>query len=298
MNFKQFIPPIFIIIYKKIIKLGKKKYQIGDFEIEIPPGYGLPDIQHDHKLYDRFLPILVKFISSNKLIIDIGANIGDTAVSIVQYCENPIICCEPSSVFFPYLERNINQLPNIMSNRITVFNKFVGTGLLTGELDHTSWGTASTRITNGSKLNSYSSLDTLIEESSNVILVKVDTDGFDFDIIKSAEKILSNSEPILYWENQILEEFQLDGYNDLYNILAKHKYNHVFIFDNYGNLITQESNFETLRNLNSYVYSMDKYNCTRSIYYTDILATTDKNYLVVKNAIDEYKMNLINNKDY
>jgi len=64
---------------------------------------------------------------------------------------------------------------------------------------------------------------------------------------------------------------------------------YIYLFDNFGNLILEESDFETLRNINSYVYSMEKHGCTRTFYYTDILAATEKNYLIVKDAINEYK---------
>lgn len=294
MNIKQFIPPICILTYRKLMTRNETKYKIGKYEIEIPPNYGLPGIQKNNKLYDRFLPVLAKYLSSKKLIIDIGANIGDTAISILQTCENPIICIEASDIFFPYLIKNINLLPDFDLNRITTINKFVGTGLLSGDLDHSTWGTASVQITNNPQINTHTPLDILVEDNSNVVLIKVDTDGFDFDVIKSAEKIISHSKPILYWENQISEDFQLNGFNELYNMLIKYEYRHIFIFDNFGNLITEENNFETLRNINSYVYSIDKHNCTRSIYYTDILATTEQHYLTTKAAIKEFKTDWIN----
>ncbi len=137
-------------------------------------------------------------------------------------------------------------------------------------------------------------MDTIIEDSFDVILLKVDTDGFDFDVITSAKKILSDSEPILFWENEISEDFQNKGSNELYRMLTIRGYKHIYIFDNFGNLISEESDFETLKHINSYVYSMDKYGCTRSFHYTNILATTEKNYLTVKNAINEYKIQWIN----
>ena len=129
---------------------GMEEYRMdvpnGKYEIEIPPNYGLPNIQKNNKLYDRFLPILAKYLSSEKLIIDIGANIGDTTIARLQNCDNPIICIEPSNIFFPYLERNIKSLSSIDYNRSITSNKFVGTGLFSGELVHSSWGTAQSQI--------------------------------------------------------------------------------------------------------------------------------------------------------
>lgn len=297
MNIRQFIPPILVVIYRKLTAKQKGKYKIGKYEIEIPPNYALPNYQKHIKLYDRFLPVLAKHLSSHKLIIDVGANIGDTAIAILQQCENPIICIEPSEVFFPYLEENIKNLTPTDLKRMKTINKFVGTGLLSGELNHSFWGTATVNVVEDHNEITHIGLDILIADSSDVILLKVDTDGFDFDVIKSAKKILADSEPILFWENQMSEDFQCNGFKELYALLTKQGYKYIYIFDNFGNLITEEADFKTLENINAYIYSMDKYGCTRSFNYTDILAATEKNYLIVKGAINEYKLNWITNNN-
>lgn len=291
---KQLIPSIFIVIYRKLTGTPEGKYQIGKYTINMPADFALPNSQKKYKLYDRFLPVLAKQLTSNKLIIDVGANIGDTAIAILQHCDNPIICIEPSDVFFSYLGRNLKKLALKDFNRVVTFKKLVGTGLLSGQLNHTVAGSAAIKISKRLDSVTHIALDKLIKDTSNVLLLKVDTDGFDFDVIKSAEKILADSEPILFWENAIFEDYQCMGFNELYSLLTKEKYKYIYIFDNFGNLITEESDFTTLRNLNSYVYSMEKCGCTRTFYYTDILAATEKNYLAVKNAINEYKTEWIN----
>lgn len=63
----------------------------------------------------------------------------------------------------------------------------------------------------------------------------MDTDGYDFDVLKSSENILIKSEPILFWENQMFEDFQIQGFNDLYKLLQKSDIN-IFMF-----LITSET---------------------------------------------------------
>ena len=273
-------------IIKKITK-HKTTYKIGQHEILIPKGHALPIYQKKYKLYDRFLPILCKKISSNKIIIDVGANIGDTTIAITQECENPIFFFYLSSLYFPYLEKNILHYTD--KNKIKIFKNFIGTGLYSGELNHTLNGTASVNISKKTTSSMPIRLDKIIEDHSEIILIKVDVDGFDYDVLNSAEKILKESQPILYWENDINEDFQVSGFKDLYLQLSKIGYNHIFIFDNFGNFITEESNFETLTKLNSYVYSMAKNSQNRTIYYTDILATTDQNYSVAKESIEEYK---------
>ncbi len=298
MTIKKFIPPIFLDVFRKLTTTNSDNksgmYQIGNYQIETPPNFALPVYQKTHKLYDRFLPVLAKHINHNKLIIDIGANIGDTTIAMLQQCNNNIICIEPSDLFFPYLERNLKKLKPKDFNRVKIIKQLVGTGVLSGELDHTFVGTATLKVNGNQKSHTHIPLDQLIEDHSGVVLIKVDTDGFDFDVIKSAEKILLDSEPILYWENLILENFQKDGYEELYASLTQKGYKYIYIFDNFGNLITEEFNFETLKNINSYLDSMVKHGQTKSMDYTDILAATEKNSLTVRNVISEYKKEWIN----
>ena len=263
----------------------------------MPPNFALPKFQNSFRLYDRFLPVLAKNIDSenrNKLIIDVGANIGDTVVAMLQNSANPFVCIEPSDYFFSFLEKNLKNISESDSSRVKTIKELVGTGLISGTLDHNDRRTASLKVSDNPNVITHIPLDNLIDDKSNVILLKVDTDGFDYDVIKSGEGILSNSEPILFWENEITEDFQYEGFIELYKLLDSKGYKYVYIFDNYGNLITDFISFETLKNINSYMTSMRKYNCTRTFYYTDILATTEKNLSIVKNAINEYRKDWIN----
>lgn len=288
-------------MFKLINKIKGKidediKYSIGKYQLNIPNNHPLPQYQKSNRLYDRFLPVLVKYLNSDKIIIDVGANVGDTTIAMIQNCKNLIYSIEPSESFYPYLEINIKRLISSDKVRVKCINKFIGTGDFNGNLLH-SKGTASVTTTRNSNVINYKTLDSIIEENKDVELIKVDTDGYDFDVLKSSENILLKSEPILYWENQMFEDFQIQGFNDLYEFLQKIGYKYVYIFDNFGNLIIEESDFETLKQINSYVLSMDKNQSTRTFFYTDILASTERNYSTAKKAILEYKKNWLTEKN-
>jgi len=275
-------------------KFFKSKYKIGNISLIIPPNYALPRYQQKFKLYDRFLPFLVKHLKSNGIIIDVGANIGDTTLALIQNCENPIYAIEPSSYFYSFLEKNINSLDFTSRNRIRLFKKLIGSGTINGSLNHTKKGTASINPENLNNISEFISLDSLIEPSTEVNLLKVDTDGFDFDVLLSAKEIIIRDRPILFWENEIIDDFQISGFKQLYQFLAENGYNNVCIFDNFGNIITIENDFKTLENINQYLFSMKKCNCTRTFYYVDVLAFTEKESQVFK-PIQEYKEDNIKN---
>jgi FkbM family methyltransferase len=293
MKLKKYLPPVIFEIYKHYSAKSVRNYKVGDYLLDCPENYGNIDFVSKFKLYDRFLPVLVKFISSEKVIVDVGANIGDTTISIVGRCDNPIVSIEPSDFFYSFLLKNISKLDVNQRSRIKIVKNLVGSGTFGGELHHEDWGTASVKFVSEGDVSQHIPLDKLIDDMTNVALIKVDTDGFDFDVINSAKKILTASQPILYWENQINEDFQKDGYSALYRVLESMGYKYIYIFDNYGNLITVESDFQTLENINSYIFSMEVHECTRTIYYTDILACTELYSTQVEMAIDEYRRNCI-----
>ncbi|MFD2834229.1 FkbM family methyltransferase [Gramella sp. AN32] len=268
-------------------------YQIGSYELRLPHNHPLPGFQKNHRLYDRFLPILVKYLNPEGIIVDVGANIGDTTIAILQNCKNSIFAIEPSAIFFPYLEKNVNKLPLSEKKRISCFKKFIGTGNIKGEFSH---GNGTARIKekiNSSSIN-FTSLAEIVNNQSSIELIKVDTDGYDYDVLISSEEILKQSEPIIFWENQMFEDFQAKGFAELYDRLWDIGYKYIFIFDNFGNLLLELSDFETLKKINSYVSTMDMGDSTRTFFYTDILATTEKNFSKTQLAITNFKKDWIN----
>lgn len=283
-------------MFKYIInKFFDSKFKIGNYTITVPPNYALPRYQEKFKLYDRFLPILVKHIDSTGSIIDVGANIGDTTIALVQNCNNTFFSIEPSSFFFQYLEKNIDLLDKSTKNRIKLLKKLIGTGNINGVLDHTSKGTASINISTVTSNNEFIKLDDLIVNQLKIDLLKVDTDGFDFDVILSAKNLIQNSHPIIFWENEIIDTMQIDGFQKLYKFLIEKGYTNIIIFDNYGNIISEDNDFQTLTNINSYLLSMRKYNCTRTFYYVDVLAWTEKDNKTIENTKNNYNRLIIEN---
>ncbi len=273
-------------------RINNKKIQIDNKSLTVPLNHPLDSFMNQYKLYDRFLPILVSHLPKEGKIIDIGANVGDTLYATIDRCSNNIICVEAADDFYELLEININALNEGQRERVSALKRMVGTGRFTGTLEQTHGGTASLKVDEKTTQN-YFSLDFLIDDKSAVNLIKVDTDGFDFDVIESAKQICKESKPILFWENEISEDFQLNGFEQMYYNLLELGYDTLYIFDNFGNIIFENSNFETLKQLNTYIYSMKKYDCTRTIFYTDVLAVSDKHKGLVTNAIEDYKRSCI-----
>src|SRR5690349_14806837 len=106
--------------------------QIGKFMMELPEGHRLAEMYAQYPTYD-FLPwkIIRAVLGSNGLtdstLVDIGANIGDTAAHFRNFSGGKIICVEPEPKFFYVLTRNSVNFGNVeLINKLVCPSDLVG----------------------------------------------------------------------------------------------------------------------------------------------------------------------------
>lgn len=269
-----------------------KQYKLGEHTIVLGREHLLPFYQSQYPLYDRFLPILCKHLDhADKWIIDVGANVGDTAVAIAQTCTNPILCVEGESKFFDLLRQNVDALFGAREQPVRCVNKLVGTGRFCGHL--ATDGTTAKLAQDGSAQQRAITLDELVREAGlsaySIGLVKVDTDGYDGDVILSGASILAGSRPMLFWENYFSTADQLKGLFELYEHLESSGYSHFWIFDNFGNLMIEECRVAHVRDMSAYLASQEFNGCTRTIHYVDVMAAPDDKIALARRAVADFR---------
>ena len=82
---------------------------VGSYELVIPSGHHLRQFIRDQPLRHTNVGITaaeyaVKYPQS--VIVDIGANIGDTGAVIASNCTNDLVLVEPSDYYFKFLSIN------------------------------------------------------------------------------------------------------------------------------------------------------------------------------------------------
>ena len=258
------------------------------FTISLPADHLLLRHQSKHPNYDRFLPHLAGHLDDFDLVIDVGANVGDTLAAM--YDANPrlrYVCVEPDMDFYSLLSDNIATI-RAAGNPIEVetYQSLVGQAVSYASL-HGGGGTK--HQVPGVGMASVS-LDSLIREDDHaaVRLLKTDVDGYDFDVLDSAETLISNSKPLIYFECQYETEDQLCGFLNTLENLESAGYTHWSIFDNFGSFVMQTSDRRHLIQLMQYVWAQSTGRSTRTIYYFDVLAAQDEERQFVESVLKTY----------
>ena len=246
--FRKFNKSLFYLKYnfKRQLRIFFKIDQIiyiDNKKIILPPGHLLSLYESVHPKYDRFLPTVIGKIKENEVIIDIGANIGDTLFRLLNINTRPYYyCIEADNFFFEYLQKNKKSLDVNIQNKIILIKTLVG-DQLKGNLSETTTGTKSL-IESDLGIKSKKLDDIIMEyKIKNIKLIKVDVDGFDYNILFSAINELKNNKPDIFFEYMPLDESGKKNYLRLIEKLNEIGYSNWTMLDNYGSIIFENKGY-------------------------------------------------------
>ena len=246
--FRKFNKFLFYLIYnfKRQLRIFFKINQIiyiDNKKIILPPGHLLSLYESVYPKYDKFLPTVIGKIKENEAIIDIGANIGDTLFRLLNINTRPYYyCIEADNFFYTYLQKNKKSLDANIQNKIILIKSLVGDQLI-GNLSETTTGTKSL-IESDSDIKSKKLDDIIIEyKIKNIKLIKVDVDGFDYNILFSAINELKNNKPDIFFEYMPLDESGKKNYLRLIEKLNEIGYSNWTMLDNYGTIIFENKGY-------------------------------------------------------
>ena len=211
-----------------VISRNGIKYRI-DLEEGVDLGIFL-GVKNEKKLFN-----IKKYINQKQKfnIVDIGSNIGSVTLPLANtFKKSQVYSIEPTVYAFEKLKENINLNPDI-KKRIKTFNYFISKKKSKIKFVHSSWKLNRSDKKHGvhrgilkKTFNKSISLDDLLKKNKIPIkLIKIDVDGYELDVLKSAEKTLKKIKPIIYFElaPYLYKEI---GYkfDDLLNYLKKLNY--------------------------------------------------------------------------
>lgn len=269
----------------------KQKFTIGNITILLTPDHKLRYYTKIYPEFDKFLITLAKFLPSENVVIDVGANIGDTLAMMIGSNPNlEFICIDGDPLYFEYLTKNVKKIrANLPAAKIECINSIIGNtsekiSLIRGK------GTAY-QIENSFSSKNKRTLDSILSNhlASPIALLKIDTDGFDYDVIRSALKTIQKQKPLIYFELQHSNSSQIREYQSVIQELFAFGYLNFAIFDNFGGYLFTTSSINNIFELMTYVQRQYISATNRTIYHFDILAYEMSDQKLIEQVLSEYQ---------
>lgn len=248
------------------------QYTTYNRTLTMPLSHDLPFYKSIYKYYDTLLPRVSKYLrkeEKNIRYIDIGANIGDTLASV--YSSDPkdfYLAVEPNSNYFRYLTKNFGFEKNVLLKKVLCTSQKSKDYKIVEKN-----GTAQVIKEHSQKsveIETYT-LDELVKLyciDKKINLIKVDTDGYDLEIIKSGLKSIKTYQPFLLFECDRFSniEYEKDVEN-VWALLSNCGYKNILVYDNTGYLLGVFPTNEFF-----FIKELLQYQQERKTFYYDMLA--------------------------
>lgn len=197
-------------------------------------------------VWDEPLRDMVARLPRNELVCDIGANLGASLFTMCRARHDiRFMCFEASPRYISYLLENVRS--NCLEGRVEVVHSLIGP-------DATRW-TLSSDVTTGSVARENglrarllsteemesTSLDSWFASRPPPALLKVDTDGFELQVLSSGSRMLRGRRPTLFIEfcPSLLAEVG-DSAQELLAFLLDHGYTTATLYSPTGVSLQQE----------------------------------------------------------
>lgn len=247
--------------------------RVGQYAIQIPSLSPLADLylsNPDNASQLGRLTSLARKKFPNLAVIDIGANVGDTACIIKTAEDVPLLCIEGDDYIFIFLQKNIAQFKNTAAHKFFLGEK---TGVITAQLEKAGWNTTiKPGETPSARQMSITSLDDFILAQAgvdNYKLLKIDTEGFDCSIIRGAKRFIQRVSPVITFEynRENMDAIKEPGIDTLF-MLADLGYSDIAFHDPQGRFFCAATLNDRglIRDLHDYADG----NPGRGFYYYDV----------------------------
>jgi len=264
-------------IIGKIAHLCAKVYDpvitknIGQKHLLMHLSHQLPYSIAANPYYDSVLPRICSFLKEKQgylTMIDIGANIGDTVSLITDNTPGEFLLIEPSEKFFPLLLKNTSKIANTHCEKVIIDDTMGG---FTSQLITYSGTAHISAKKNNIQNQNKTTVDDLVKKYPMFLrsnMIKVDSDGYDYKVLRSAARLIDSVKPALFFE---LSPLHLSYYGEepfsIFDFLSAKGYEKVLFYDNMGYPLIFINTHDV-----DYIRQILNYSCIKGNIYFDILA--------------------------
>lgn len=216
------------------------KYDFSNVTLLLPFSHQLPFILKNYPYYSSNLARIAKYVKQkydNLHLIDVGANVGDTAALLRGEVFFPILCIEGDEQFLAALKKNVE-----LFAEVDISASFLGenTATIPATVDKKA-GTARLQETTSDAMLAVKTLPDVLKEHprfANAKMLKIDTDGFDCKIIRGAIEYVQQTKPVIFFEyDPFFMAQQGDDGLSIFKLLSEAGYQKLIIYDNFGDLL-------------------------------------------------------------
>ena len=203
-------------IFKNIFRITLRKilfYKANKFLKQNEPVFGglfdyisfeiILDEYYEKSELDKLLEWISRYEENtgrfyfNK-VIDVGANIGNHSRYFAKYFKN-VIAIEAHPLTFKILEVNTAEFDNITLINLGVCDQ--ESIMYMDKLGSNIGGIKLDKLKKNYTVKC-NTLDNILKDESDIGLIKIDVEGFEYEVVRGAKSLLKNNSPIICFEQQ------------------------------------------------------------------------------------------------
>lgn len=172
-------------------------------QMVLPRRHVLPLMATDTTVYGRNLVALARSLgrAGNLCVLDVGANVGDSTLQILDATPAHVVCVEPDPEWLRYLHLNVDGRDDVSIEPSILLGPGVEANVT---IVHEDDGSSRLERTDDDAAHLAAiTTDELVErhpQLRNVRLVKTDTDGYDVMLVPALAQSLRGSYPVIFFE--------------------------------------------------------------------------------------------------
>lgn len=154
------------------------------------------------KFEAKELKLCANFIKSNSNVVDIGANIGIHSIFFAKIAKNgKVISIEPNIEIYPTLLKNISKYQNIIPCNVAIDSNFnITEFFIASDNAYSSLKDTKRKKIISKKLVITLPFDVIAKTVYKIDFIKIDVEGFEYNVLTSMENLLKKDKPTLFVE--------------------------------------------------------------------------------------------------
>jgi len=218
MFIKKPLSQIYLKRYVNNLKSKDKRYvrvKIGNIWYDLDLWTYVGATFYNLKSYEpKTVKVLRRFIKKDMIVVDIGASFGILSFIMSQLVgrEGKVYCFEPSFYMHKRLENGIklNRFTNIIPEKLALSDTYKTETLITKRFGQIG----SDEKNEETEDVKFVPLDEYWKEIPYIDFIKIDTDGYEPEVIRGAKKCIEKNHPMM------IIEFRKETVKDLIDLLS------------------------------------------------------------------------------